>query len=166
MDEVIFEEFKGTGNMESPGRALVDRRIFPSIKIERPARAKRTVCITRTNAAASSCSGRALTGVPPVEAMELMLNKLKRRKAHHVPALRGKPQLKLQAPNSKIQRSSKAQAPRQRACDRFGISSLDFSGAWCLGLVFPSLTQSPSIPYQRHPSPWRRGGASKNLFLQ
>ena len=35
MDEVIFEEFKGTGNMEvSLDRALVDRRIFPSINIE------------------------------------------------------------------------------------------------------------------------------------
>ena len=36
MDEVIFEEFKGTGNMEVHlDRALVDRRIFPSINIER-----------------------------------------------------------------------------------------------------------------------------------
>src|SRR5207237_4855455 len=36
MDEVIFEEFKGSGNMEVHlDRALVDRRIFPSINIER-----------------------------------------------------------------------------------------------------------------------------------
>jgi len=42
MDEVIFEEFKGTGNMEVHlDRALVDRRIFPSINIERPAPARR-----------------------------------------------------------------------------------------------------------------------------
>ena len=80
MDEVIFEEFKGTGNMEIHlDRHLVDRRIFPSINIElsgtrkeellyHPDEYNNKVVILR----------RALTGVPPVEAMELMLNKLKK----------------------------------------------------------------------------------------
>jgi len=57
MDEVIFEEFKGTGNMEVHlDRALVDRRIFPSINIERSGTRKRSCCITRTNTTRSSCS--------------------------------------------------------------------------------------------------------------
>jgi transcription termination factor Rho len=50
MDEVIFEEFKGTGNMEVHlDRALVDRRIFPRSTSNAPARAKRSCSITRTN---------------------------------------------------------------------------------------------------------------------
>jgi len=52
MDEVIFEEFKGTGNMEiCLDRALVDRRIFPPLDqtLSVPARAKRNCSITRRN---------------------------------------------------------------------------------------------------------------------
>ena len=50
MDEVIFEEFKGTGNMEVHlDRGLVDRRIFPRSTSNVPARAKKNCSITRTN---------------------------------------------------------------------------------------------------------------------
>jgi transcription termination factor Rho len=45
MDEVIFEEFKGTGNMELVlDRRLADRRIFPAIDINRRARARKSCC--------------------------------------------------------------------------------------------------------------------------
>jgi len=79
MDEVIFEEFKGTGNMEvSLDRHLVDRRIFPSINIELSGTRKEELLYHPDEYGKVVGLRRALTGVPPVEAMELMLNKLKK----------------------------------------------------------------------------------------
>jgi transcription termination factor Rho len=83
MDEVIFEEFKGTGNMEAHlDRALVDRRIFPSINIERSGTRKEELLYHPDEATRVVMLRRALTGVPPVEAMELMLNKLKKTRSN------------------------------------------------------------------------------------
>ncbi|MCS7338132.1 MAG: transcription termination factor Rho [Verrucomicrobiae bacterium] len=83
MDEVIFEEFKGTGNMEVHlDRALVDRRIFPSINIERSGTRKEELLYHPDEYARIVLLRRALTGVPPVEAMELLLNKLKKTKTN------------------------------------------------------------------------------------
>jgi transcription termination factor Rho len=79
MDEVIFEEFKGTGNMEVHlDRALVDRRIFPSINIERSGTRKEELLYHPDEYNKVVILRRALTGVPPVEAMELLLGKLKK----------------------------------------------------------------------------------------
>jgi transcription termination factor Rho len=79
MDEVIFEEFKGTGNMEvSLDRALVDRRIFPSINVERSGTRKEELLYHPDELNRIVLLRRALTGVPPVEAMELLLGKLKK----------------------------------------------------------------------------------------
>jgi transcription termination factor Rho len=79
MDEVIFEEFKGTGNMEVHlDRGLVDRRIFPSINIERSGTRKEELLYHPDEYSKIVMLRRALTGVPPVEAMELLLNKLKK----------------------------------------------------------------------------------------
>ena len=79
MDEVIFEEFKGTGNMEiCLDRALVDRRIFPSINIERSGTRKEELLYHPDEYNKVVILRRALTGVPAVEAMELVLNKLKK----------------------------------------------------------------------------------------
>jgi transcription termination factor Rho len=83
MDEVIFEEFKGTGNMEvHPDRALVDRRIFPSINIERSGTRKEELLYHPDEYSKVVILRRALTGVPPVEAMELVLNKLKKTRSN------------------------------------------------------------------------------------
>jgi transcription termination factor Rho len=79
MDEVIFEEFKGTGNMEVHlDRHLVDRRIFPSINIELSGTRKEELLYHPDEISRVVMLRRALTGVPPVEAMELMLNRLKK----------------------------------------------------------------------------------------
>ena len=79
MDEVIFEEFKGTGNMEVHlDRSLVDRRIFPSINIERSGTRKEELLYHPDEYQKIVILRRALTGVPPVEAMELLLGKLKK----------------------------------------------------------------------------------------
>ncbi len=83
MDEVIFEEFKGTGNMEVHlDRALVDRRIFPSINIERSGTRKEELLYHPQEHSRVVILRRALTGVPPVEAMELVLGKLKKTKTN------------------------------------------------------------------------------------
>ena len=79
MDEVIFEEFKGTGNMEVHlDRHLVDRRIFPSINIELSGTRKEELLYHPDEFNKVVVLRRALTGVPPVEAMELLLGKLKK----------------------------------------------------------------------------------------
>ncbi len=79
MDEVIFEEFKGTGNMEVHlDRHLVDRRIFPSINVELSGTRKEELLYHPDEHSKVVLLRRALTGVPPVEAMELMINKLKK----------------------------------------------------------------------------------------
>src|SRR5215210_4997665 len=79
MDDVIFEEFKGTGNMEIHlDRKLVDKRIFPSINIELSGTRKEELLYHPQEYDKVVMLRRALTGVPPVEAMELMLNKLKK----------------------------------------------------------------------------------------
>ncbi len=79
MDEVIFEEFKGTGNMEIHlDRALVDRRIFPSINVEKSGTRREELLYHPDEFARITLLRRALTAVPPVECMELLLGKLKK----------------------------------------------------------------------------------------
>jgi len=79
MDEVIFEEFKGTGNMEVHlDRHLVDRRIFPTINVEVSGTRKEELLYHPQEYDKIVVLRRALTGVPPVEAMELLLGKLKK----------------------------------------------------------------------------------------
>lgn len=83
MDEVIFEEFKGTGNMEVHlDRALVDRRIFPSINIEKSGTRKEELLYHPDEYPRIMLLRRALTGVPPVEAMELLLNQLRKTRSN------------------------------------------------------------------------------------
>ena len=83
MDEVIFEEFKGTGNMEVHlDRGLVDRRIFPSINVERSGTRKEELLYHPDEYSRVVLLRRALTGVPPVEAMELLLGKLKKNRSN------------------------------------------------------------------------------------
>ena len=79
MDEVIFEEFKGTGNMEIHlDRALVDRRVFPSINIEKSGTRKEELLYHPDEYQRVAVLRRALTGVPPVEAMDLLLGRLRK----------------------------------------------------------------------------------------
>ena len=63
-------------------RALVDRRIFPSINIERSGTRKEELLYHPDEASRVVILRRALTGVPPVEAMDLMLGKLKKTRSN------------------------------------------------------------------------------------
>jgi transcription termination factor Rho len=77
MDEVIFEEFKGTGNMEIHlDRKLTDRRVFPSIDIQKSGTRKEELLIPRDDLNRVWVLRKVLTPLSPVEAMELLLSKM------------------------------------------------------------------------------------------
>ena len=79
MDEVIFEEFKGTGNCEIHlDRRLYEKRVFPSIQLNRSGTRREELLLAPDELGKIVLLRRALTGVPPVEAMELLLGKLKK----------------------------------------------------------------------------------------
>ena len=83
MDEVIFEEFKGTGNMEiCLDRALVDKRVFPAINIEQSGTRKEELLLHPDELNRIWLLRRALNGVPPVEAMEMVIKRLKNTKSN------------------------------------------------------------------------------------
>jgi transcription termination factor Rho len=77
MDEVIFEEFKGTGNMEIVlDRRLSDRRIFPAIDINRSGTRKEELLFTREEIERVWVLRKVLNELDPVEAMEMLLSKM------------------------------------------------------------------------------------------
>ena len=79
MDEVIFEEFKGTGNMElGLDRELVNKRIYPAINIENSGTRKEEVLLHPDELQRVWTLRKALKDVPQVEAMELLINRLKK----------------------------------------------------------------------------------------
>ncbi len=81
MDEVIFEEFKGTGNMELMlDRRLTDRRIFPSIDINRSGTRKEELLLSREELARVWILRKLLNEMNPVEAMEFLLEKMSETK--------------------------------------------------------------------------------------
>jgi transcription termination factor Rho len=78
MDDVIFEEFKGTGNMEVHlDRRLMDKRVFPTINLEQSGTRKEELLIDKDDLQRVWLLRKALSQLNPVEAMELLLDKLK-----------------------------------------------------------------------------------------
>jgi transcription termination factor Rho len=79
MDEVIFEEFKGTGNMEIIlDRKLVDKRVFPAIDIQRSGTRKEELLIPKEDLQRIFVLRRVLNPLSPVEAMELLITRLEK----------------------------------------------------------------------------------------
>jgi transcription termination factor Rho len=77
MDDVIFEEFKGTGNMElGLDRRLVDKRIFPSIDINRSGTRKEELLLKRADLNRIWILRKVLNPLSVTESMELLLDKL------------------------------------------------------------------------------------------
>jgi len=78
MDEVIFEEFKGTGNMEIHlDRKLTDRRVFPSIDINRSGTRKEELLIEEADLNRIWILRKLLAPLTPVDSMEFLLEKIK-----------------------------------------------------------------------------------------
>jgi transcription termination factor Rho len=83
MDDVIFEEFKGTGNMEiNLDRRLVDKRLFPAIDINRSATRKEELLIEETDLNRIWILRKVLSQLTEVEAMELLQEKLSKVKTN------------------------------------------------------------------------------------
>jgi transcription termination factor Rho len=83
MDDVIFEEFKGTGNMEVIlDRKLSDKRVFPSIDIQRSGTRKEELIIPKEDLQRIWVLRKVLNPLSPVEAMELLIDKLSKTRSN------------------------------------------------------------------------------------
>jgi len=83
MDDVIFEEFKGTGNMEiSLDRKLVDKRVFPAIDINRSGTRKEELLVAKDELTRIWILRKVLNPLSTVEAMELLLDKMGKNKSN------------------------------------------------------------------------------------
>lgn len=83
MDDVIFEEFKGTGNMEiNLDRKLVDKRVFPAIDIHRSGTRKEELLIEKDDLNKIWILRKVLSQMSEVEAMELLIEKLSKTKTN------------------------------------------------------------------------------------
>src|SRR5204862_1117164 len=83
MDEVIFEEFKGTGNMELHlDRRLVDKRIWPAIDVNRSGTRKEELLLEAEELRRVYILRKVLSDMNPVEAMELLSSRMARSKSN------------------------------------------------------------------------------------
>jgi transcription termination factor Rho len=83
MDDVIFEEFKGTGNMEVHlERKLVEKRVFPAIDINRSGTRKEELLMPKDELNRVWVLRKVLNPLSPVETMELLLDRLSKKKTN------------------------------------------------------------------------------------
>ena len=83
MDDVIFKEFKGTGNSEIVlDRKMVDKRIFPAVDMNRSGTRKEELLLPKEELNRIWVLRKVLNPLSPVEAMELMLERLAKTKAN------------------------------------------------------------------------------------
>jgi transcription termination factor Rho len=83
MDEVIFEEFKATGNMELHlDRRLVDRRVWPAIEITRSGTRREELLLDPKELELVYRLRRVLSDLNPVEAVELLKSRLAKTKSN------------------------------------------------------------------------------------
>jgi transcription termination factor Rho len=83
MDDVIFEEFKGTGNMEIHlDRKLVDKRVFPAIDINRSGTRKEELLMPKEELNRVWVLRKVLNPLSPVESMELLIDKLSKTRSN------------------------------------------------------------------------------------
>ena len=83
MDDIIFEEFKGTGNMEIHlDRKLTDKRVFPSIDVAKSGTRKEELLIPKEDLNRIWVLRKVLNPLSPVEAMELLIDKMSKTKTN------------------------------------------------------------------------------------
>ena len=83
MDEVIFEEFKGTGNMELHlDRRLVDKRVWPAIDVNRSGTRKEELLLNPEELRRIYILRKVLSDMNPVEAMELLVSRMSKTKSN------------------------------------------------------------------------------------
>ena len=92
MDDIIFEEFKGTGNMECHlDRKLSDKRVFPAIDIDRSGTRREELLLHPEELSKVWLLRKALSGMNPIEKMETIIEQMKKRpsNAEFLLAIRG-----------------------------------------------------------------------------
>src|SRR5437764_1015466 len=83
MDDIIFEEFKGTGNMEIHlDRKLTDKRVFPSIDVQKSGTRKEELLIPKDDLNRIWVLRKVLNPLSPVEAMELLIDKMSKTRTN------------------------------------------------------------------------------------
>jgi transcription termination factor Rho len=83
MDEVIFEEFKGTGNAEIRlRRDLADKRLFPAIDVDASGTRREEILVSREELAVMWQLRRVLSALDPQQAIELLMDRLKNTKSN------------------------------------------------------------------------------------
>jgi transcription termination factor Rho len=83
MDEVIFEEFKGTGNMELHlDRGLSDKRIFPALSMDKSGTRKEELLYHPDEMLKIYSLRRAMKGLPSIDAMEMLIQRIKKTKTN------------------------------------------------------------------------------------
>ena len=83
MDDVIYEEFKGTGNMEIHlDRKLTDKRVFPSIDMQKSGTRKEELLLAREDLNRVWVLRKVLAPLSAVEAMELLLDKMSKTRTN------------------------------------------------------------------------------------
>jgi transcription termination factor Rho len=83
MDDVIFEEFKGTGNSEIHlDRRLSDKRLFPAIDLQRSGTRKEELLLSKEDLNRIWVMRRVLNPLSPVEQMEVVLERLEKAKSN------------------------------------------------------------------------------------
>jgi transcription termination factor Rho len=83
MDEVIFEEFKGTGNAEIRlRRDLADKRLFPAIDVDASSTRREEILVSREELAVMWQLRRVLSALDPQQAIELLMDRLKKTKSN------------------------------------------------------------------------------------
>jgi transcription termination factor Rho len=83
MDELIFQEFKGTGNMECVlNRNLAERRVWPAIDIQQSGTRKEERLLTPDTLSRVNLLRRTLAGMKPVEAMEGLVKQMSKYKSN------------------------------------------------------------------------------------
>ena len=83
MDDIIFEEFKGTGNMEIHlDRKMVDKRVFPAIDINRSGTRKEELLLSKEDLNRVWVLRKVLSQMAPADTMELLLNKMSKTRSN------------------------------------------------------------------------------------
>ncbi|WP_373323014.1 transcription termination factor Rho [Desulforamulus aquiferis] len=98
MDDVIFEEFKGTGNMELIlDRKLADRRLFPAIDIQRSGTRREDLLFSRDELEYAWSLRRAIANMTPIESLENLLDRIKHTRTNAEMLYDFKPKPRVQA---------------------------------------------------------------------
>ncbi|MEG6522835.1 transcription termination factor Rho [Desulfotomaculum sp. 1211_IL3151] len=101
MDDVIFEEFKGTGNMEFIlDRKLADRRMFPAIDIQRSGTRREDLLLSRDELDYVWSLRKAIASMTSIESLENLLDRIKNTKANEEMLYDFKPKNRVQAPSN------------------------------------------------------------------